>query len=118
MTTTNTEPPPPSFELTSARQTKAPHFLHLGLTVKAENVHPQYLAGWNAFVRQVGHDRTMARMAKVSAGFHPEFRAGFEAARALVLALRAEGESVRGESDPAKASIQAWRARRNALQLQ
>jgi hypothetical protein len=94
------------------------HPLHIGMDakVKLRSVHPQWLAGWNALIRQVGSDRTAAKTAKVPPGFHREFKNGWEAARALMLTLHDRIE-VNGskEPDPVTETILEWRKRRDAL---
>jgi hypothetical protein len=116
MTMNTVRPPQLTEEVFCLERRISPdHRLHIGEMVPKKNAHPQFTAGWNAFYRQVGDDRSKALLMSAPKGFHPQFISGWEMARGLTLHMTAAPGPL--TVDTAREAILEWRKRKNALHL-
>lgn len=111
MTTATTTERPVSLSRTMVKGT---HPLTIG---DKDSVHPQYAAGWDAFLREYPSAESARYAPESPKGFHIEFRAGWAGARALMLATSKIAKVEPMEGDPVTAAIFEWRERLNALRL-
>jgi hypothetical protein len=122
MTTTTTERPAPPFKLSRIIKLGDHHLVigeHHKTRLRTVNgnkpVHPQFIAGWNAVMRQHGHRPESARFVATPQGFHAEFRSGWEAAKMLLVAMSTPASPL--IQDPVTIAILELRSRRKALEL-